>query len=224
MNQSKPFCTEHGPFFQHPCDPPLKCPPFLYMFCPDQPVCLFSRRLGPDAELSHRASLSPPSPWAVTFSRWAHPVLGLWLSLWSPWLQFLMTWCFTALCLARAFPPRAEDRQFTSTASPRSLAESRPSLQAGDCTIFLGCICPCHLQSGHSYSSVKGLYLLHWNRKLRVSEIKKNTYPWWSGSEKRASFGRESLISGSSPCKMRIIILTLRITVRVRDIDRKCPA
>ena len=68
MNQSKPFCTEHGPFFQHPRDPPLKCPPFLYMFCPDQPVCLFSRRLGPDAELSHRASLSPPSPWAVTFS------------------------------------------------------------------------------------------------------------------------------------------------------------
>lgn len=122
------------------------------------------------------------------------------------------------------FPTRAEDQQFISTAPPSSLAENWPSLHAGDCTMFLGCICSCHLQSGHSYSRVKGLYLLHWNRKLRVSEIKKNTYQQWSGSEKRASFGKESLISGSSPYKLRLILPTLGISLRVRDIDRKCPA
>ena len=68
MNQSKPFCTEHSPFFQRPCDHPRKCPPFLYMFCPDQPVFLFTRRLDTEAEISHCALLSPPSPWAGTFS------------------------------------------------------------------------------------------------------------------------------------------------------------
>ena len=138
MNQSKPFCTEHGPFFQRPCDPPRKCPSFLYMFCPDQPVFLFTRRLATDAEISHCVlprSASVPlhtetgywgwdlplcfaqisqcssshGDWILrlrspTVLCWAHPVLGLGLSLWSPWLQFLMTQCLMALCLASAFP------------------------------------------------------------------------------------------------------------------------
>lgn len=97
-----------------------------------------------------------------------------------------------------------------------------------DLTPFADCNCPhspvWHIWSRYSYNRGKGPSSLHWNRKPRISEVRKNPCQSSRISEKRTSFGRESLSLRSLICKTRTIIPTLRITVEIRVTYVKCPA
>lgn len=163
MNQTKPSCVEHGHFSPLSPGSPLQPPLRLPISSPVRPAFLSTLRVAPRARSSVALHL-------------ASPVLGLWLSLWSPWPLFIMTSWFMGSVFRQgiALPgPKADCLHCWHLPGSARLPRPAPSCVRSPVPTFLRPIGSCHLKSVHGSRRVKCRSWLPWNKSWEFQKWRK---------------------------------------------------